>query len=104
MFLHLQHAQEYQKQMYDAEHNTMTTISVWDEVLLKNMKNTHRMGGKLDIRWTGPYEDIGKMRYKLKWKNSETSSSLLQIKAFNLFKLSRKVLLSVSVFFYRANK
>ena len=73
MLLHLQHAQEYQKQMYDAKHNTKTTISVGDEVLLKNMKNTYRMGGKLDIRWTGPYEvieDIGKMRYKLKCKKT----------------------------------
>ena len=36
---------------------------------MRNMKNTHRMGGKPDIRWTGPYEvveDCGKMRYKLK--------------------------------------
>ena len=45
-----------------------------DKVLLKVMKNTHRMGGKLDIRWTGPYEvvsDCGKMRYKLKSMTTE---------------------------------
>ena len=36
---------------------------------MRNIKNTHRMGGKLDIQWTGPYEvveDCGKMLYKLK--------------------------------------
>ena len=49
-------------------------------VLVKNMKNTHRMGGKLDIRWTGPYEvidDIGKMRYKVRYK--KTGKTLKQI-------------------------
>lgn len=64
-----QRAQEEQKERYDAKHNTKTNIKVGDEVLVRNMKNTHRMGGKLDIRWTGPYEvveDCGKMRYKLK--------------------------------------
>ena len=36
---------------------------------MKNMKNLHRMGGKLDIRWSGPYEvikDCGKLRFQLK--------------------------------------
>ncbi len=57
-------AQQQQKATYDAKHNTKTNIKVGDEVLVKNMKNAHRMGGKLDIRWTGPYkviEDAGKM-------------------------------------------
>ena len=38
------------------------------------------MGGKLDIRWTGPYEvceDAGKMRYKLKCK--KTGRALKQL-------------------------
>lgn len=33
------------------------------------MKNSHKMGGKLDIRWDGPYEvieDCGKMRFQVK--------------------------------------
>ena len=72
-FISLQRAQEEQKERYDAKHNTKTNLKVGDEVLVKNMKNTHRMGGKLDIRWTGPYEvvkDCGKMLYKLKFKKT----------------------------------
>ena len=63
-----------QKERYDAKHNTKTNIKVGDDVLLRVMKNTHRMAGKLDIRWTGLYEvveDCGKMRYKFKAKNIE---------------------------------
>ena len=74
-----QRAQEEQKEKYDAKHNTKTNIKVGDEVLVRNMKNTHRMGGKLDIRWTGPYEvveDCGKMRYKLK---SRKGGNILKI-------------------------
>ncbi len=66
-------AQQQQKATYDAKHNTNTNIKVGDEVLVKNMKNATRVGGKLDIRWTGPYkvtEDAGKMRYKLKRKKT----------------------------------
>ena len=50
-----------------------------DEVLVRNMKNTHRMEGKLAIRWTRPYEvveDCGKMRYKLK---SRKTGNILKI-------------------------
>ena len=64
-----QWAQKEQKERFDTKHNTKTNIKVGDEVLVMNMKNTHRMGGKLDIRWIGPYKvvkDCGKMRYKLK--------------------------------------
>lgn len=75
IFLYCQHAQDVQKRTYDAKHNTKTTIKVGDQVLMKNMKNSHRMGGKLDIRWTGPYkvvEDCGKMRYRVKnFQNGE---------------------------------
>ena len=47
-----QQAQEEQNEKYDAKHNTKTNIKVGDEVLVRNMKNIHRMGGKLDILWT----------------------------------------------------
>lgn len=49
----LQLAQEVQKIAYDAKYNTKTVIKVGEKVLLKVM-NSHRMGGKLDIRWTTP--------------------------------------------------
>ena len=31
-------------------------LKIGEKVLLKNMKNSHRMEGKLDERWIGPYE------------------------------------------------
>lgn len=30
-------------------------FAVGTKVLLKNMKNSHRMGGKMDPKWLGPY-------------------------------------------------
>ena len=38
------------------------------KVLLKNVKTTHRMGGKMDFKWIGPYiveERVSKGRYKI---------------------------------------
>ena len=40
-------------------------------MLLKNMKNSHRMGGKLDVKWDGPYTieaKLNKGRYQLRSK------------------------------------
>lgn len=47
-------AQARQKKNYDAQH-TAPTFSIGEEVLKKNLKNKHRMGGKLDAKWLGPY-------------------------------------------------
>ena len=63
------HAQERQKKQYDRKHNTNTTLNIGDKVLKENSRNQHRMGGKLDNRWTGPFiinEDLGKGRFRLK--------------------------------------
>jgi hypothetical protein len=41
---------------------------VGTQVLLKNMRNSHRMGGKLESKWDGPYtvdEKLSKGRYRL---------------------------------------
>lgn len=49
------------------------------KVLLKNMKNSHRMGGKLDPKWLGPYtvvEKVGKGRYRLCSKTGDTVKKL----------------------------
>ena len=62
-------AQERQQKQYDRKHNTNTTLKVGDKVLKENSRNQHRMGGKLDNRWTGPFiihEDLGKGRFRLK--------------------------------------
>ena len=50
-------------------------------VLLKNMQNSHRMGGKLEKKWLGPYEvveSLSKGRYTLK----SSDGSILK-KAYN---------------------
>ena len=49
------------------------------KVLLKNMKNSHRMGGKMDPKWLGPYtvlEKVEKGRYKLRSSRGETLKKL----------------------------
>ena len=52
-----------------------------EEVLLKNMKNSHRMGGKMDPKWIGPYsviERVSKGRYKLCSLSGKELKSFLQ--------------------------
>ena len=48
-------AQQRQKRNYDKRHDA-EPLKPGEKVLLKNMKNSHRMGGKLEERWVGPYE------------------------------------------------
>ena len=45
---------------YDNKHNT-PLYNVGDSVLLKNCRPETRKGGKLEVRWTGPYtiEQLG---------------------------------------------
>ena len=66
----IEKAKERQKKHYDAKHNTNTKLKVGDKVLVKDMKNEGRKGGKLDQLFPGgPYtivEDLGKGRYRLK--------------------------------------
>ena len=66
----IEKAQERQKKHYDAKHNTNTKLKVGDKVLVKDMKNEGRKGGKLEQLFPGgPYtiaEDLGKGRYRLK--------------------------------------
>ena len=49
-------------------------MQVDDKVLVQEMKNESRKGGKLDLQFRGPYmiaEDLGKGRYKLKDGNGK---------------------------------
>ena len=49
-------------------------LQVNDKVLVQEMKNESRKGGKLDLQFRGPYtiaEDLGKGRYKLKDGNGK---------------------------------
>ena len=53
--------------------------AVGSKVLVKVMKNQHRMGGKLEDRWTGPYEVMEKLskgRYCLKTKSGKVLKKL----------------------------
>ena len=63
-------AQCRQKRSYDRRHTSKQNgIVEGSLVLLKNNKNSHRMGGKLEARYIGPYEVISvlpKGRAKLK--------------------------------------
>ena len=47
-------AQERQKKSYDAKHQPLK-FSEGDSVLLRNMRNEARKGGKLERAWSGPY-------------------------------------------------
>ena len=63
------------------KHNKNTTLKIGDKVLKENSKNKHRMGGKLDIRWTGPFiisEDLGKRMFRLKTLAGKTLKQLLK--------------------------
>ena len=66
----IEKAQERQKKHYDAKHNTNTKLRIGDKVLVKDMKNEGRKGGKLNRVFPGgPYmnaEELGKGRYRLK--------------------------------------
>ena len=63
-------AQERQKAYYDKRHNTYSlSLDLNDQVLLKNSEHDSRKGGKLDVKWTGPYwvsERLPKGCFKLK--------------------------------------
>ena len=74
----IERAQERQKFNYDKKH-LAPTFKLNDLILMKNMKNSHRMGGKLNPRWTGPYtilEVKPKGLYQL--KSLKTSNPLKQ--------------------------
>lgn len=63
-------AQQRQKKLYDAKHNTGINLKIGDEVLVKDMKNEGRKGGKLKCLFPGgPYtiaEELGKGRCRLR--------------------------------------
>ena len=71
----IQEAQERQKRQYDAKHNSRTTLKVGDKVLVQEMKNEGRKGGKLDVQFRGPYsivETLGKGRFRLQDQSGAT--------------------------------
>lgn len=63
-------AQKCQVRQYDAKHNIDSKLKIGDKVLVKEMKNEGRKGGKLQCQFVGsPYtlaEDLGKGHYHIK--------------------------------------
>ena len=55
--LNIQKAQKKHKAYYDKRHRS-EKYQLGDLVLVKNMRNLSRKGGKPDVRWTGPYSII----------------------------------------------
>ena len=57
-------AQTTQKRYYDQKHGaTKEIFKVGDRVLMRNMRNLNRIGGKLEPKFLGPYmvcDSIGK--------------------------------------------
>ena len=51
-------AQEKQKKDYDKRDHCADTFKVGTLVLRKDMTRKKRKGGKLDTKWTGPFEII----------------------------------------------
>ena len=81
-------AQAHQKKNYDRRH-AVPKFQKGDVVLRKNMANSHRMGGKMDSRWLGPYkveEITAKELHQLKCVKSgkllKQAFSSLQLKAY----------------------
>lgn len=74
----IEKAQKRQKQYYDARHTCHTNeMRVGQLVLMKNNKNVHRMGGKLEDKWLGPYEIVKCLdKGRVKLKNLQSGKTL----------------------------
>ncbi|KAJ8395716.1 hypothetical protein AAFF_G00029530 [Aldrovandia affinis] len=62
-------AQSRQKENYDCRHESNKEIITGSKVYIKNSQRIHRLGSKLEPRWTGPYtvvESLSKGHVKLK--------------------------------------
>lgn len=90
-------AQAHQKKNYDRRH-VASPFSIGDLVLKKNMKNKHRMGGKLDEKWLGPYVVCGVTDYGNYKLQCLTSKNVLkqQIPVSQLKSYNQRVSLKVN--------
>ncbi|PFX30308.1 Retrovirus-related Pol polyprotein [Stylophora pistillata] len=72
----IEKAQERQKKSYDAKHQPLK-FKEGDTVLLKNIRNEARKGGKLERAWSGPYtisKVLPKSLHKLRKEDEPTKS------------------------------
>ena len=61
-------AQEKQKKYFDLKHSSPTAYNIGTKVLLKDFTRKKRKGGKLDLKWVGPFRisrNLGKGLYSI---------------------------------------
>ena len=79
-------AQEKYKARYDAKHSTGKDLELGSRVMRRNLVHNHRMGGKMDISYMGPYTitgvDAKKSRYTLEDDEGDTLAT--KVNASNL--------------------
>ncbi|KAI6649016.1 hypothetical protein LOD99_6899 [Oopsacas minuta] len=56
--LNITNAQKHQKRNFDNRHSNSKVLSPGATVYIKNSKQIHRMGSKMEPRWIGPYKII----------------------------------------------
>ena len=69
-------AQEKQKHYYDIKHSKPCVYDVGAKVLLKDFRRKKRKGGKLDLKWIGPFiikKSMGKGIYQLSTIDNNTT-------------------------------
>ena len=67
----------------ESEVYMMPTLKAGNLVLMKNMKTSHKMGGKLDICWDGPYEvteNCGKNLMRFRVMNIHSKKTLSHLR------------------------
>lgn len=77
-----------QKKDYDKRKSNKRTIEVGASVYIRNFRQVHRMGSKMEPRWIGPYsviEALGKGRLKLKNKAGKTLKNTYHVANLKVF-------------------
>ncbi|KAL8610943.1 hypothetical protein ACOMHN_042560 [Nucella lapillus] len=70
-------AQQHQKEQYDRRHHNTATVEIGTTVFIKNSRRIHRMGAKMEPRWTGPYTVIKSLdKGRVVLKNEKTNTVL----------------------------
>ena len=96
--LNILQAQQKQKEHYDKKHANPHSYSIGTKVLLKDFKRKKTKGGKLLIRWKGPYTIVkllGRGTYMLSDANSNTVQSIAS-HIMPSFQIPKQKILSIS--------
>ena len=92
----IKRAQERQKEQYDRKHAFSDAFQCGAKVLMKDLQRKKRKGGKLDVKWLGPYtitKNLGKGLYSLQLVSDSNSTvgriNGAHLKPYNTPPLSR---------------